>query len=91
MFLALFQVNGNTSTLSMSIHFKSLKKLVEEQTFSEILIPLQSVMIPTLPSVPGTHSNHDPFPGHWAYIAGFEDTVNICCYLFLCIGTFFSA
>ncbi|XP_060098281.1 serine/threonine-protein kinase ATR [Heteronotia binoei] len=70
-------VDGNMSTLSMSIHFKSLKKLVEEQTFSEILIPLQSVMIPTLPSVPGTHSNHDPFPGGWAYIAGFGDTIEI--------------
>ncbi|XP_044288721.1 serine/threonine-protein kinase ATR isoform X2 [Varanus komodoensis] len=70
-------VDGNSSTLSMGIHFKSLKKLVEEQTFSEILIPLQSLMIPTLPSVPGTHSNHDPFPGCWAYIAGFGDTVEI--------------
>ncbi|XP_067399504.1 serine/threonine-protein kinase ATR [Emydura macquarii macquarii] len=70
-------VDGNNSTLSMNIHFKTLKKLVEEQTFSEILIPLQSVMIPTLPSIPGTHSNHDPFPGRWAYIAGFDDTVEI--------------
>ncbi|XP_054839454.1 serine/threonine-protein kinase ATR [Eublepharis macularius] len=70
-------VDSNTTTMSMGVHFKSLKKLVEEQTFSEILIPLQSVMIPTLPSVPGTHSNHDPFPGGWAYIAGFEDTVEI--------------
>ncbi|XP_032621521.1 serine/threonine-protein kinase ATR isoform X5 [Chelonoidis abingdonii] len=70
-------VDGNNSTLSMSVHFKTLKKLVEDQTFSEILIPLQSVMIPTLPSIPGTHSNHDPFPGHWAYIAGFDDTVEI--------------
>ncbi|XP_042314459.1 serine/threonine-protein kinase ATR [Sceloporus undulatus] len=70
-------VDGNTTTLSMGIHFKSLKKLVEDQKFSEILIPLQSVMIPTLPSVPGTHSNHDPFPGCWAYIAGFGDSVEI--------------
>ncbi|XP_030430358.1 serine/threonine-protein kinase ATR isoform X5 [Gopherus evgoodei] len=70
-------VDGNNSTLSMSVHFKTLKKLVEEQTFSEVLIPLQSVMIPTLPSIPGTHSNHDPFPGRWAYIAGFDDTVEI--------------
>uniref|UniRef100_A0A8C6JLS8 Serine/threonine-protein kinase ATR n=1 Tax=Melopsittacus undulatus TaxID=13146 RepID=A0A8C6JLS8_MELUD len=70
-------VDGNSSTLSMSIHFKTLKRLVEEHTFSEILIPLQSVMIPTLPSIPGTHANHDPFPGCWAYIAGFDDTVEI--------------
>nr|XP_008104413.1 PREDICTED: serine/threonine-protein kinase ATR isoform X1 [Anolis carolinensis] len=70
-------VDGSTNTLSMGVHFKSLKRLIEDQTFSEILIPLQSVMIPTLPSVPGTHSNHDPFPGCWAYIAGFGDTVEI--------------
>ncbi|XP_045440082.1 serine/threonine-protein kinase ATR isoform X5 [Pipistrellus kuhlii] len=70
-------VDGNCSTLSMSTHFKMLKKLVEESTFSEILIPLQSVMIPTLPSILGTHANHDPFPGHWAYIASFDDTVEI--------------
>nr|XP_020648265.1 serine/threonine-protein kinase ATR-like [Pogona vitticeps] len=70
-------VDGNTSALSMGTHFKSLKKLVEDQTFSEIIIPLQSIMIPTLPSVPGTHSKHDPFPGCWAYIAGFGDTVEI--------------
>ncbi|KAJ7409859.1 hypothetical protein WISP_111676 [Willisornis vidua] len=70
-------VDGNSSTLSMNMHFKTLKRLVEEHTFSEILIPLQSVMIPTLPSIPGTHANHDPFPGCWAYIAGFDDTVEI--------------
>ncbi|KAM9030987.1 serine/threonine-protein kinase ATR isoform X1 [Sarcophilus harrisii] len=68
---------GSSSTLSMNVHFKTLKKLVEEPTFSEILIPLQSVMIPTLPSTPGTHVNHDPFPGHWAYISGFDDVVEI--------------
>uniref|UniRef100_A0A4W3HYM3 Serine/threonine-protein kinase ATR n=1 Tax=Callorhinchus milii TaxID=7868 RepID=A0A4W3HYM3_CALMI len=70
-------VGGNTTTLSMSVHFKMLKRLVEEPTFSEILIPLQSVMTPTLPSTPGTHAKHDPFPGHWAYIAGFDDKVEI--------------
>ncbi|KAB1283311.1 Serine/threonine-protein kinase ATR [Camelus dromedarius] len=70
-------VDGSSSTLSMSTHFKMLKRLVEDATFSEILIPLQSVMIPTLPSIPGAHANHEPFPGHWAYIAGFDDTVEI--------------
>ncbi|XP_036048485.1 serine/threonine-protein kinase ATR [Onychomys torridus] len=70
-------VDGSNSTLSMSTHFKMLKKLVEDPTFSEILIPLQSVMIPTLPSILGAHANHDPFPGHWAYLAGFDDVVEI--------------
>ncbi|KAM4625275.1 serine/threonine-protein kinase ATR [Polymixia lowei] len=71
------QVDGNSSTLSMSVHFKQLKRLVEESTFSEILIPLQSVLIPTLPSTGGANTQHDAFPGHWAYLAGFEDSVEI--------------
>ncbi|XP_042521644.1 serine/threonine-protein kinase ATR [Dipodomys spectabilis] len=67
----------SVSTFSMNTHFKMLKKLVEDMTFSEILIPLQSVMIPTLPSILGAHANHDAFPGHWVYITGFDDTVEI--------------
>ncbi|KAK5917220.1 hypothetical protein CgunFtcFv8_012127 [Champsocephalus gunnari] len=70
-------VDGNSTTLSMSVHFKLLKRLVEEPTFSQILIPLQSVLIPTLPSTGGANPEHDAFPGHWAYLAGFEDTVEI--------------
>ncbi|XP_066508582.1 serine/threonine-protein kinase ATR-like [Hoplias malabaricus] len=70
-------VDGNSSTLSMSVHFKLLKRLVEEASFSEILIPLQSVLIPTLPSTGGANPNHDAFPGHWVYISGFHDNVEI--------------
>ncbi|XP_047467138.1 serine/threonine-protein kinase ATR [Mugil cephalus] len=70
-------VDGNSSTLSMSVHFKQLKRLVEEPTFSQILIPLQSVLIPTLPSTGGANTHHDAFPGHWAYLDGFEDIVEI--------------
>ncbi|XP_054652391.1 serine/threonine-protein kinase ATR isoform X2 [Dunckerocampus dactyliophorus] len=70
-------VDGNCTTLSMSVHFKQLKRLVEEPTFSEILIPLQSVLIPTLPSTGGANTEHDAFPGHWAYLASFEDSVEI--------------
>lgn len=69
------QVDGNSTTLSMSVHFKQLKRLVEEPTFSQILIPLQSVLIPTLPSTGGANTKHDAFPGHWAYLDSFEDTV----------------
>uniref|UniRef100_A0A8D3CTB5 Serine/threonine-protein kinase ATR n=1 Tax=Scophthalmus maximus TaxID=52904 RepID=A0A8D3CTB5_SCOMX len=70
-------VDGNSTTLSMSVHFKQLKRLVEEPTFSQILIPLQSVLIPTLPSTGGANTQHDAFPGHWAYLDSFEDTVEI--------------
>lgn len=69
------QVDGTSTTLSMSVHFKQLKRLVEEPTFSQVLIPLQSVLIPTLPSTGGANKQHDAFPGHWAYLDGFEDTV----------------
>ncbi|XP_067335525.1 serine/threonine-protein kinase ATR isoform X2 [Channa argus] len=68
-------VDSNSATLSMSVHFKQLKRLVEEPTFSQVLIPLQSVLIPTLPSTGGENTQHDAFPGHWAYLDGFEDTV----------------
>ncbi|KAK0130626.1 Serine/threonine-protein kinase atr [Merluccius polli] len=71
-------VDGNSATLSMGVHFKQLKRLVEEPTFSQILIPLQAVLIPTLPSTGGAHgTQHDAFPGHWAYLAGFEDSIEI--------------
>ncbi|KAM6912554.1 serine/threonine-protein kinase ATR isoform 1-T1 [Xenentodon cancila] len=70
-------VDGNSTILTMSVHFKQLKRLVEEPTFSQILIPLQSVLIPTLPSTGGANTHHDAFPGHWAYLDGFEDCVEI--------------
>ncbi|XP_054597718.2 serine/threonine-protein kinase ATR isoform X1 [Nothobranchius furzeri] len=70
-------VDSNSTMLSMNVHFKQLKRLVEEQTFSQILIPLQSVLIPTLPSTGGANTQHDAFPGHWAYLDGFEDAVEI--------------
>ncbi|XP_028995716.2 LOW QUALITY PROTEIN: serine/threonine-protein kinase ATR [Betta splendens] len=70
-------VDGTSTTLTMSTHFKQLKRLVEEPTFSQILIPLQAVLIPTLPSTGGANTRHDAFPGHWAYLDGFEDTVEI--------------
>lgn len=69
-------MDGNSSTLSISVHFKMLKRLVEESSFSEILIPLQSVLIPTLPSTGGANASHDAFPGHWVYLSGFDDTVS---------------
>lgn len=71
----IFQVDGNSTTLSMGVHFKQLRRLVDEPTFSQILIPLQSVLIPTLPYIGGATTQHDAFPGHWAYLDGFEDTV----------------
>ncbi|CDQ91610.1 unnamed protein product [Oncorhynchus mykiss] len=57
------------------VHFKQLKRL---PSFSQILIPLQSVLIPTLPSTgPANTLHHNAFPGHWACLHGFDDTVEI--------------
>uniref|UniRef100_A0A8C9W423 Serine/threonine-protein kinase ATR n=1 Tax=Scleropages formosus TaxID=113540 RepID=A0A8C9W423_SCLFO len=70
-------VDGSSTTLSMGIHFKLLKRLVQETTFSQILIPRQSVLIPTLPSTGGANPSHDAFPGHWVYLAGFDDSIEI--------------
>ena len=46
------------------------------RNFSQILIPLQSLMTVTLPPGEGMPSNHDPFPNTKAYIEGIEDTVS---------------
>lgn len=72
----LFQVDGSSTTLSMSVHFKLLKRLIQEPTFSQVLIPRQSVLIPTLPSTGGANPAHDAFPGPWVYLAGFDDNVS---------------
>ena len=62
-------------TLSMSRDFGTLKHLVESSSFSPVLIPLQRCMTPSLPSSPGRHLDHDPFPRHLVYIQGFKDPV----------------
>jgi len=64
-------------TLSMSHDFSVLKRLVSDDDFSPILVPLQSAMTVTLPSGAGRHQDHNPFPGSLACIVGFEDTVDV--------------
>nr|XP_023680216.1 serine/threonine-protein kinase ATR isoform X1 [Paramormyrops kingsleyae] len=70
-------VDGSSTTLSMSVHFKLLKRLIQEPTFSQVLIPRQTVLIPTLPSTSGANPAHDAFPGPWVYLAGFDDNIEI--------------
>uniref|UniRef100_S4RDY2 Serine/threonine-protein kinase ATR n=1 Tax=Petromyzon marinus TaxID=7757 RepID=S4RDY2_PETMA len=65
------------TTMSMNVNFRGLKRLVDDTNFSNVLIPLQAVMTPTLPSTPGGHADHDPFPGNMAYIVGFHDPVEV--------------
>ncbi|XP_076443272.1 serine/threonine-protein kinase ATR-like isoform X2 [Babylonia areolata] len=65
------------STMSMSQHFKTLKRMADESMFCEILLPLQSAMTVTLPASMGNQAQHDPFPGRQICIRGFEDTVEV--------------
>ncbi|XP_064607735.1 serine/threonine-protein kinase ATR-like [Liolophura sinensis] len=65
------------STLSMTQHFRPLRRLLEDSQFSSILMPLQDAMTVTLPSGNESLENHDPFPGQQIYIDGFEDTIEI--------------
>ncbi|KAL8622808.1 hypothetical protein ACOMHN_026929 [Nucella lapillus] len=65
------------STMSMSQHFKTLKRMADENMFCEILLPLQSAMTVTLPASMGEQGQHNPFPGRQICIKGFEDTVEV--------------
>lgn len=40
------------------------------------MLPLQSAMTVTLPTVAGGQAGHNPFPDHLIYIKGIEDTVS---------------
>ncbi|KAK2190032.1 hypothetical protein NP493_91g01005 [Ridgeia piscesae] len=70
-------IDGSTAVLSLSQHFKPLKRLVEDRHFSRVMLPLQSLMVVSLPSVDITPASHSPFPGTPVYIAGIEDTIEV--------------
>lgn len=44
--------------------------------FGPILLPLQSAMRVTLPSTPGNHVDHNPFPTEPVFLQSFEETVS---------------
>lgn len=68
----------DTQPLSLSQHFKSLKRLLDDPNFSNIIVPLQSSMTVTLPMTKTDNKvDHDPFPGDPVYISSFEDTIEI--------------
>ncbi|KAK3088453.1 hypothetical protein FSP39_019387 [Pinctada imbricata] len=72
--LELCEREEKSASMSMSQHFKPLKRLLENSNFSRILLPLTSAMTVTLPTTPGSHSDHNPFPSNQVYLHGFEDT-----------------
>ncbi|XP_033108232.1 serine/threonine-protein kinase ATR-like isoform X2 [Anneissia japonica] len=71
------QPTDRSMTMSINSEFRSLKRLVDDPNFSNIIIPLQAAMNVTLPSSPGAYQHHDPFPGSQIYINGFDDVVEV--------------
>lgn len=68
----------NIQPLSLSQHFKPLKRLLDDSNFSRIIVPLQSSMTVTLPMTStGNKADHNPFPSGPVYISTFEDTIEI--------------
>nr|CAB3224707.1 serine/threonine-protein kinase atr [Phallusia mammillata] len=68
--------------LSINTHFKSLKRTVENDSFSKIMLPLQQFMTVALPQTKeklneGSQTVHDPFPDPTIHIVGFNDVVEI--------------
>ncbi|XP_052214022.1 serine/threonine-protein kinase ATR-like isoform X2 [Dreissena polymorpha] len=63
--------------ITISQYFRSLKRLFEDSSFSEILVPLQCLMTVNLPLCSDTSMEHDPFPANLVYIRGFDDNVEI--------------
>ena len=55
------------------------------RTFSEILLPLQSLMTVLLPTTcdPSTLSAHNPFPDNAVYLKHIEDVVEVGTVIFL--------
>ncbi|PIK55504.1 putative serine/threonine-protein kinase atr [Apostichopus japonicus] len=70
-------VERDCNLLSINKDFRNLKRLVTDRNFSQIIVPLQSLMTVTLPSTQTAHKQHDPFPTTPVYISGFDDGVEV--------------
>ncbi|BFY98653.1 hypothetical protein BsWGS_01693 [Bradybaena similaris] len=70
-------VGNNVTSVSLSKSFKPLKRLLEDSNFSQILLPLQSLVTVKLPSKVTSGMHHSPFPDNLIYIKGFEDTIEV--------------
>lgn len=70
------EIKGQT-ILSATQLFRPLKRMLEDGNFSQIALPLQSVMNVTLPNTQGPHPDHNAFPANPVYIQGLEDTIEI--------------
>lgn len=70
-------VDDGVMILSVNQSFKALPRLLSQAQFSKIMVPLQWMMSVTLPTTPGEHINHNPFPRDPVYIVGVEDEVEV--------------
>ncbi|KAL4227217.1 hypothetical protein ACF0H5_012662 [Mactra antiquata] len=65
------------SIASIDKNFRPLKRLLDDKSFTKILLPLQSSMTVTLPNMVDKRVEYNPFPGDIIYIHGFEDTIEV--------------
>ena len=67
--------SGNSSTLSISRDFRTIKKMLDDPRFSRIILPIQQNTTVTLPVGPGPQRDHQAFPHHLVTITSLKDEV----------------
>ncbi|XP_065566835.1 LOW QUALITY PROTEIN: serine/threonine-protein kinase atr-like [Artemia franciscana] len=65
------------STFSINSLFKELPKMLSSVNFSQIILPVQSNMTETLPTMPGSHKDFVAFPNKYTFIIGMDDEVEV--------------
>jgi len=68
-----FQVPPKENILSMSKEFRMLQRM----TPLDLIIPLQTTLIPTLPSSSRDLGSHKPFPNELPTISGFHNEIDV--------------
>jgi serine/threonine-protein kinase ATR len=71
-----FPVAQDMFTLSLSVNFRKLHRLLSDRLI-DVIIPLQSSMIGTLPLPGATIGTHRPFPNDLPTIMSFHDEIQI--------------
>lgn len=65
-------------TISQGSGSRSLHRLLADRNFSEVLLPLQTSLLVTLPPARApAPKDHEPFPRTPVFIRGFEDKVDV--------------
>jgi len=82
-FIELCNKNLDSKGSRISVHFRSLKNLVENPNFSQVIMPLEEHMSATLPEKSkfigekSTRKDHNPFPTTASHIVGFHDEIEV--------------